>query len=138
MHQHLPAFASAPSQAGVRVFWLGLFLQLSAVIGLTGTVLSMEEVFNALPKPPAMGSVDAFCVAYGHALESTFIGWIGNNLGVLLCLFALWHYHLRRKWMFWTSIVLSLLVMPCGLFLLAYCLVQWHYFFPRPIKIALG
>jgi hypothetical protein len=95
----------------------------------------MVEAFTALGKD-GIGSPDALSAAIGHTLESTLIGFIGNNVGILVCLFALWHYQLRRKWMFWASIVLSLLVMPCGLSLLVYCLVQRHEFFGRRWRFA--
>jgi hypothetical protein len=165
MNAVIPASTGAQPQSEVRVFWLGLFLQLSVLIGVVGTCLGMVKAFHTLGEPvseslqvlswkdssllkfsasrdsaagaSAIGNPDKLSAAIGQVLESTVIGWAGNNLGVLLCLFALWHYRLRRQWMFWTSMLLGLFVMPFGLFLLVYCLVYRHEFFPRPIKVEL-
>ena len=132
-----PPPPSSRSRTGMRLVVTGLILQAGVFVGLIGTVWGMNRAFEALGTS-GVGDPGKVSAAIGEVLTATFVGLIVNNIGVGLFLTALWHHHLRERWMFWTAVVLGVLVVPTGLALLVFSLGKRHEFFslndrPRPL-----
>ncbi|MEI6536106.1 MAG: NAD(P)H-dependent oxidoreductase [Verrucomicrobiaceae bacterium] len=112
---------------GRCIFVTGIWLQLCGVIGMVATTFDMLQSIKAMGVTFS-SDPSKLIGAVGGATRSTMLGLIGNFVGTLLMLYALWTYRLRERWMFTWSLAIGVLLIPLSLPLLVFCLMKRHEF----------
>lgn len=114
-----PEPAPPPQKANPAGKWLaiiGACMQVGIPIGLIWTETSMRHAFSSLGSS-GIGDRERLSVAIGDTLIATAIGLSVGIIGVMLIAVSVLVFRYRTPWIFWFSIIISilfLLVIPIG------------------------